>query len=202
MRIGVLGGTFDPPHLGHLILAQEALDQCHLERVLWLPAADPPHKRGKVFSPIEVRIELVSLSIAGNEQFELSRVDVDRPGPHYTVDTLDLLASHYPNVEWFLLIGGDSLTDIPTWHAPKELMKQANLVVMARPGFTQNMASLEESLPGITPQTRVLDSPLIDISSSDIRFRTGGNRSIRYLVTESVHRYIIDNKLYQEFSRE
>lgn len=196
MQIGVLGGTFDPPHIGHLILGQEALDQCNLDRVLWLPAADPPHKKRRAFSPIADRIELVSLSIADNEHFSVSRVDVDRPGPHYTADTLDLLISQFSGAEWFLLLGSDSLRDLPTWYAPQELIKRAKIVVMARPGATYDMTSLEQTLPGITSQSRLLDTPLIDISSHDIRLRRREGRSIRYLVTDSVRGYIIGHDLY------
>jgi len=202
MRIGVLGGTFDPPHLGHLVLAQEALDQCNLDRILWLPAANPPHKQKNPVSPIDDRIQLVSLSIADNEQFALSRVDVDRPGPHYTVDTLDLLDSKFPDVEWFLLIGSDSLRDLPTWQSPQRLVEIAKLVVMARPGIAYDMPLLERMFPRITQQSDFLKTPLIDISSHDIRIRSKAGRSIRYLVTDSVRGYIIDRNLYREFPLE
>ena len=116
MRVGIFGGTFDPPHVGHLILAEECRTQLRLDRLLWVVTNQPPHKLDQTLSPVEKRVEMVQLSIAGNSHFELSRVDIDRPGPHYAVDTVRLLQEQLPEAELFYLMGGDSLHDLPTWH--------------------------------------------------------------------------------------
>src|SRR5690349_12305263 len=134
MRYGIFGGTFDPPHNGHLALAQAALAQLHLERVLWVVTADPPHKQGRPLSPVADRLALVEAAIAGQPHFVVSRVDIDRPGPHWAADTVALLKQQYPRVDLVYLMGGDSLRDLPTWGRPAELLAKAMLGVLLRPG--------------------------------------------------------------------
>jgi nicotinate-nucleotide adenylyltransferase len=196
MRIGVLGGTFDPPHYGHLNLAEQARDQLHLDRVLWVPAAVPPHKQGATITPVEARLSMLQLALAGNSAFEISRVDIDRPGPHYSVDMLELLAGQNPQTELCFLIGGDSLRDLPTWHEPARLLRLVVLVVMRRPGAVYELEGLEQSIPGVQAHTLFLHAPMIDISARDIRCCVADGRSIRYLLPDSVIEFIAEHRLY------
>lgn len=198
MRLGVLGGTFDPPHYGHLILAEQAREQLSLARVLWVPAADPPHKQGRRISPVAARLEMVSLAIAENPAFEISEIDVNRPGPHYTADMLHLLRAQSPQHSLIFLIGGDSLRDIITWHEPARIIEQARLGVMERPGAAYDLRSLEAQIPGLGAAVLPVEAPLIDITGSDIRARVAAGRTIRYLLPPHVEMYIYQHALYQD----
>ena len=197
-RIGVYGGTFDPPHLGHLILAETAADSLRLAQVLFVPAADPPHKAADaVRATAAHRLAMVELAIAGNPRFALSRVDVDRPGPHYSVDMLRLLRAQFPQAELVFLIGVDSLRDLPTWSRPQELLRLATLGVMRRPFVDVDLAALEAQLPGVGARIAWIDAPLIDIAARDLARRVATGYSIRYQVTENVRAYIARHKLYR-----
>jgi len=197
MRVGVFGGTFDPPHLGHLILAAEALHQLRLDRLLWVLTQDPPHKHGRIIRPWEARFEMVRLEIVDDPSFEISRVDIDRPGPHYAVDTMGILAQQFPGAELFYLIGGDSLRDLPTWHQPRQFLQAcAGLGVMRRPGDSINLDALENVLPGISVRVHFITAPLLEISSTDIRERIAGGRPFRYYLPPVVYQYILKTKLY------
>lgn len=198
MRLGVLGGTFDPPHMGHLILAEQAREQLDLDRVLWVPAADPPHKQGRRISAVEHRVEMVTYAIAGNPSFQLSTVDISRAGPHYTLDMLRLLREQYHPAEFFFLIGEDSLRDIVTWHEPQQIVQEARLGVMARPGVVTDLAEIEGAVPGLQAAVTRVDAPLIEISGSDIRARVAAGRSIRYMLPFPVYHHIHQNRLYQD----
>ena len=139
-RLGIYGGTFDPPHLGHLVLAESAADSLQIDRVLFVPASSPPHKdRSAIRSPAEDRFRMVELAIADNPRFAVSRLDMDRPGPHYSVDLLRLVREQHPHAELFFLIGGDSLRDLPAWSRPDELITLTTLAVMRRPGFDPDL---------------------------------------------------------------
>ncbi len=197
-RIGVYGGTFDPPHLGHLILAETAADSLALARVLFVPAADPPHKAAATIRATAAhRLAMVELAIAGNPRFALSRVDVDRPGPHYSVDMLRLLRAQFPAAELVFLIGVDSLRDLPTWSRPRELLRLATLGVMRRPFVEVDLAALEAQLPGVSERIAWIDAPLIDIAARDLARRIANGYSIRYQVTENVRAYIARHQLYR-----
>ncbi len=197
MRLGILGGTFDPIHIGHLILAEEAYDQLGLNLVLLAPAADPPHKREQGKSPAGRRVRMVELAIADNPHLALSRVDVERPGPHYTLDMVRLLREqHGPGVELFFLMGLDSLADLPTWHRPLDLMQQCKLVAFSRPGAGFDWETLEAALPGARSEVIVLPMPLLQISGSDLRERARQGRFLRYLVPPPVEQYIREQQLY------
>ena len=197
-RIGVYGGTFDPPHLGHLILAETAADSLELARVLFVPAADPPHKSAaQVRASAAHRLAMVELAIAGNPRFGLSRVDIDRAGPHYSVDMLRLLGAQFPQAELVFLIGVDSLRDLPTWSRPQELLRLATLGVMRRPFVEVDLAALEAQLPGVSERIAWIDAPLIDIAARDLARRVACSYSIRYQVTENVRAYIARHKLYR-----
>ncbi len=197
MRIGVIGGTFDPIHVGHLILAEEARGRLGLEQVLFVPAGLPPHKVGREITPPERRVEMVRLAIADNEHFALSRVDVDRPGPCYTVDTIRILRDAWGHkAEIYFLMGGDSLLELPTWRHPDLLLRMCHVVALGRPGYRAEMADLERILPAIAFAIRILDAPRVDVSATAIRQRVRAGRSIRYLVPPPVEQYIYRHRLY------
>jgi nicotinate-nucleotide adenylyltransferase len=197
MRLGVLGGTFDPPHYGHLILAEQARDQLRLDSVWWVPAADQPLKRSIVVASVEHRLKMVSQAIAHNPFFALSRLDVDRPGPHYTVDMLALLRGQQPDAALFLLLGADSLRDLQVWRDPARLTEYAYLVAAHRPGVEFAPADLDQVVPDWREKLILLDAPSIDISAREIRRRVGEGRSIRYLLPEAVAHIIRQHQLYR-----
>jgi len=197
MKVGVLGGTFDPIHIAHLVMAEEAREQLGLGQVLFVPAATPPHKLDHAISPIKHRLAMVQAAIADNPYFQLSRVDVDRPGPHYSVDMVALLREQMgPDTEIFFIMGSDSLAELLTWHRPDRLIQLCQLAVMGRPACLANLGQLERLLPGITQRVHCLHMPALDISSTDIRERVREGRSIRYLVPSPVEAYIREHKLY------
>jgi nicotinate-nucleotide adenylyltransferase len=196
-RIGVFGGTFDPPHLGHLILAAEAFAQLRLDRVLWVLTADPPHKQGIAVSALDDRLEMVRRTIADESKFELSTVDIDRPGPHYTVDTLDILRRQNSAAEIIMLLGGDSLHDLPKWSRPELLLAECDEIgVMRRPIDEINTKGLEADLPGIGKKLRFVDAPLLQIASHDIRERIKRGLPYKYYVPGPVYDYIHSRGLY------
>ena len=198
MRIGIFGGTFDPPHLGHLILADEASVQLRLDRLLWVLTPNPPHKLGQPISPLEQRLELVQAAIADNPAFRLSRVDLDRPGPHFAIDTVRLLAEQNPGADLIYLVGGDSLHDLPTWRRPQELVDRiAGLGVMRRPQDQVELPALEKVLPGISRKITLIDAPLVEIAAHQIRARIAAGSSFRYLVHPAVYELIKQKGYYQ-----
>ncbi len=196
-QIGLFGGTFDPPHLGHLILASEAYSQLALNRLLWVLTPEPPHKQDQTITPIEHRLAMVELAIQDNPDFHLSRIEMDRPGPHYTLDTVELIAQQYPEADITPIIGGNSLRDLPTWHRPKELLQACHWVgVMQRPGEQENLEALERSLPGISSKVHYVDAPLLEIASREIRSRISTGQPYRYYLPSPVYEYIQQNHLY------
>jgi nicotinate-nucleotide adenylyltransferase len=197
MRYGVFGGTFDPPHNGHLTLAQAALAQLNLDRVLWVVTSDPPHKQGWPLSPVQDRLDMVLAAIAGQPQFEVSRVDIDRPGPHWAADTVGLLKQAHPQVDLVYLMGGDSLRDLPTWGRPRELLANAALGVLLRPGAEVEPASLEQELPGITGKVAFVSAPRSALSSHDLRQRVAGGKSIDGMTPPGVAALIEARGLYR-----
>ena len=198
-RIGLFGGTFDPPHLGHLILASEAQFQLELTRLLWTLTPEPPHKQDQPITPVEHRLAMVNLAIADNLSFELSHVELDRPGPHYTLDTIKLMAEQNPQAEIVPVIGGDSLHDLPTWHHPQELLYAAHWIgVMRRPGESANLDALERELPGISAKVHYVDAPLLEIASREIRSRIADGRPFRYYLPDPVYHYISQHHLYHQ----
>lgn len=198
MKIGVFGGTFNPPHLGHLILAAEARYRLGLELVLFLLTPDPPHKQDHVIIPSHHRLKMLQTAIAGDETFRLSRVDVDRPPPHYAVDTMHLLRERHPRDELIYLMGGDSLRDLALWHKPLEFIGACHaLGVMRRPGDRLDLPSLEAGLPGVSSKVLLVDAPLLEISATDIRRRIAGGRPYRYFLPPAVYAIIRDNEIYR-----
>ncbi len=196
-RIGIFGGTFDPPHLGHLILADEAWAALSLTRLLWVIAPDPPHKRHQAISPLLHRLAMLERALEGNEHFEISRIEMEREGPHYSVDTVRLLRERNPGAALFFLIGGDSLRDIPDWHRPQDFLAACDgLGVMRRPGDSVNLTRLEAALPGISEKIRFIDAPLLEISSRQIRRRAASGKPFRYYLPPRVYDYIQNHHLY------
>lgn len=199
MKLGIVGGTFDPIHLGHLLIAEMAREALKLELVLYVPAADPPHKQELRKSPAYHRQAMVERGIAGNPCFKLSTVDLERPGPHYSTDTVRLIREQYSlgADDCYFIIGGDSLADLPDWHQPAELIQLCRLAVACRPGYQPDLTDLEAALPGLSARLDWVEMPAIELSATDIRARVGEGRSIRYQVTESVREYITEYRLYQ-----
>lgn len=198
-RIGVFGGTFDPPHIGHLILAGEAVHQFQLDRLLWVLTPEPPHKLENPITPLNHRLSMLRGMIAHNHIFELSTLEIDRPGPHYTVDTIRLLASQAPEAEIVLLIGGDSLADLPTWRFAADLVAAVSKIgVMRRPGGSIDPAALEANLPGIAKKLHFIDALLQPVSSRELRRRVSGGEMYRYYVAPEVYEYIEKNRLYRD----
>jgi nicotinate-nucleotide adenylyltransferase len=197
VRLGVFGGTFDPPHVGHLILAAEARDQLKLDRVLWVVTPNPPHKTGRQISPLATRLELVRAALGDDPQFEISRVEIDRPAPHYSFETAQILAQQNPGADLFYLMGGDSLHDLPTWKRPDALVTAlAGIGVMRRPQDFVDLPGLERVLPGVTAKVHFVDAPLLEISSSDIRERISAGRHYRYFLPAAVYEVIEGKGLY------
>lgn len=186
-RIGLFGGSFDPPHLGHLIAAELAADELGLDTVLWIPTGNSYHK--SVGTSVEHRVEMVRLAIAGNDRFQVSRVDADRPGPTYTIDTVEALEHEVPGAEFTVILGDDSWNTIDSWHRSDELRARCQFAVIHRNGATR--------VPGPT-SLRWIEIPAIGISSTACRerFRSGG--TVRYWIPESVRGYIENNRLYTE----
>ncbi len=197
-RIGIFGGTFDPPHLGHLVLASEALYQLKLERLLWVLTPTPPHKMSLPVSPVAQRLAMVEAALAGEPGFECSRVDLDRPGPHYAVDTVELLQALYPGAQLIYLLGGDSLRDLPLWYQPQQLVEQVTgLGVMRRPGAAFELESLARHLPGIEEKVEFVETPQIEISSRDIRRRIAEGRPFRFFLSDPVYQLIEKRGYYR-----
>jgi len=196
-RIGLFGGTFDPPHLGHLILASEAQTQLELDRLLWILTPEPPHKQDQSITSIEHRLAMVQLAIADNSTFELSRIELDRPGPHYTLDTINLVAEKNPGSDIIPIIGGDSLNDLPKWHEPQQLVYACHWIgVMRRPHEETSLDELESQLPGIRSKVHYVDAPLLEIASREIRTRIAEGKSVRYYLPPNVYEYINAHHLY------
>lgn len=198
MRLGIFGGTFDPPHLGHLILAAESADQLQLDRVLWVITPAPPHKAETTISPLDVRLRMLEAALDEDPRFEISQVDIDRPAPQYAIDTVNILKKMYPGSKLFYLLGGDSLHDLPNWHAPQRLLASVQGVgVMRRPGDRVDLGGVERFLPGLGIKVHFVEAPLLEIASRDIRDRIAEDRHYRYFLPEAVYEIIQELHLYQ-----
>jgi len=199
MRIGVYGGTFNPPHIGHLILAEEVRERLSLDKVLWVLTPVPPHKPSLGIIDAAFRCRMVQLTIAGNPDFSLSTVEINREPPHYAVDTMKLLKESYPEDTLVYLMGKDSLRDLPSWHHPEEFVKLCDYIaVMERAEVSVSMDDLEKKITGIRERTVLVDTPLIAVSSSMIRERIASGRTVRYLLPERVYKLIRENRFYQK----
>lgn len=199
-RLGILGGTFDPIHLAHLVMAQEARVKLALDRVLFVPVAVPPHKPQEAPAPLAHRMAMVALAIGGNPDFVLSRADVDRPPPHYSLDMVRLIREEWGGdaEHLFFIMGLDSLRNLPAWHQPEELVKLCRLTVLCRPGHRADWEELEAHIPDIASRLELVEMPQMDISSTGIRRRVREGWPIRYLVPDEVEAYIQRHGLYRE----
>lgn len=196
MRVGILGGAFNPPHLGHLVCAQEALVQLELDRVVFVPVGEAPHRTLDDDPGPEARLEMVELAMADDERFVASRIEMDREGPSYTADTLEQLRAEAPDDELFLILGGDQAAALASWHEPEKVLERATLAVFERMSWGRNAIIIKIGrMPG-AERVRYLDMPLIQVSSSSIRRRVREGVPIRFLVPDKVVEYIATNELY------
>ncbi|WP_420643654.1 nicotinate-nucleotide adenylyltransferase [Candidatus Leptofilum sp.] len=195
-RIGLLGGTFDPPHWGHLWLAELARVQLNLDKVLFLPVGDPVHKQGQIITAVFHRLQMISLAIQDNPCFVLDTTDCTRPAPHTTVSLLPLLQQSHPEADFWLLIGGDSLRDLPTWVEPGRLIQHCRLGVLPRPGAEIDWADLSTAVPNIKTAVDMLDGPTLSISATAIRRWVKNGNEPRYLLPTAVAEYIHEKHLY------
>lgn len=194
MRVGLFGGTFDPIHQGHLILAEFCREACSLDKVVFVVAGEPPHK-GRPGTAARHRLEMVELAIAGNDAFEASDVEISRPGPHYTYETLELTVAARPGDELFFIIGADSLADLPGWRRPERIFELATIVVVNRPGIDEQLISQFQPPAGARPIIQV-PIPGIGIASRTLRSRLAESKSIRYMVPRAVEMYLRQHRLY------
>lgn len=197
-KVGVLGGTFDPIHLGHLIIAEEVRQRVGLEEVLFVPAGQPWLKGEKSISAAQHRLEMAILATASDPHFNVSTIELERPGSTYSVDTItELKAGLGARAKLYLIVGFDALAELPSWKNPKRLVEMCQLVGVARPGYAEfDLRSLESSISGASERIMIVDVPQIDISATGIRRRVAQGLSIRYLVPEVVERYIAEHNLY------
>lgn len=199
MRIGIFGGTFDPIHMGHLILAEQCRDQAKLDQVWFTPSAHPPHKADQQVSRFEQRCEMTELAIAGHPAFRVERIEKELPPPSYTAETLAELHRRHSADEFLLVMGSDQLPDLPGWYQPKRVVEQAGMAVVARPGvpvWTADILAKALGLDVSAIRLRVVNCPLIEISSRELRRSIAEGKSIRYLVPRAVEEYIRDRRLY------
>lgn len=198
MRLGIFGGTFDPVHFGHLLLAEQCREQCRLDQVWFVPAGTPPHKKGAI-APAVARAEMLELAVAGHPQFSVNRMELSRSGANFTVDTLEQLRRERPDDELFFLIGADSLADLPQWREPRRIAELATLIVVNRGG------TVPPDLEGLRPQLgdaavdriQIVPIPGMDLASRDIRRRVQSRQSIRYQTPRSVECYLAAHGLYR-----
>lgn len=201
-RVGIFGGTFDPIHIGHLILAEEAWFQLKLDCIYLVPAGDPPHKRNRKLSPAYHRVRMIQLAIEGIDYLRVSRVDVDRPGPHYTSDMVRLLRQQLSAevgdaVDLYFLMGMDSLRDLPTWHEASWLVENCKLVALSRHDVELDWQKLEAALPGVRQRVIILDMPELEIASNNLQMRVQNGQPIRHQVPRPVEEYIYEQGLYR-----
>ncbi len=198
LRLGLLGGTFDPPHVGHLWLAETARQQLHLDRVLFLPVGEPPHKQGNGVTAVAHRLRMTQLAIADNPAFVLNTTDADRPPPHTTCSLLPLIQAQFPATAYWLLIGADSLRDFASWHQPAAIIAQCRLAVLPRPGVVVDWMGLETAVPGLHTAVDELAGPSLNISSTTARQWARRQNSLRYLLPDAVLDYAQRHRLYEE----
>ena len=201
-RIGLVGGTFDPIHYGHLVIAEEVRAVLHLNEMLFIPTGQPPHKPRRTVTETQHRVAMVELAIASNPYFSLSRIEVERETPSYTVETLRTLRQQWgTQAALYFVIGWDSLEDFPIWHDPAGILEQlTHLVAVRRPGYVEEPAYnelLEKRLPGITQRLIVVPAPQLEISATELRQRVAEQRPIKYQTPEIIEQYIHEHGLYR-----
>lgn len=199
MKIGVFGGTFDPVHVGHLILAERCREEAGLDQVWFLPSYSPPHKQGQTITRFEVRCDMLALALTGQPAFRVEPIEKELPPPSYTARTLAELRERHPDHTFALIVGGDSLYDLPTWYEPRRVVEQAELVAVPRPGAALPSAAVVAEKLGVPPEQvrlTVVDCPQVDVSSREVRKRVGQGKSIRFLVPRAVEEYVRERTLY------
>ena len=197
-RIGIFGGTFDPPHLGHLILASEAYSQLKLTRLLWMLTPQSPHKQNQHITEVGHRLEMVQIALRDDPRFELSTLELERSAPQYTLDTLLLLQAQYPSADLILLMGADALGSLTAWHRPVELVSACHEIgVMRRPGESIRLDVLDAMIRGLKEKVRFVEAPLLQISSREIRRRVAEGLEYRYFLPPAVYDYIQAHRLYR-----
>jgi nicotinate-nucleotide adenylyltransferase len=201
MRVGIFGGTFDPVHYGHLIVAEQAREQAALNQVWFVPSARPPHKADRLVTPFARRAEMLALAIAGHEdKFRVETIENDRPGLSYTADTLDALHELHPKSDWFLILGADAVSELSSWHDPLRIIDRVTILVAGRPGHTTWSAAELAAALGTEPKRvrlTAVDIPLIGISSRDLRRRAAEGRSLTFQLPRAVEVYIREKTLYR-----
>lgn len=204
LRLGIMGGTFNPIHFGHLVTAEEALNQFKLDKIIFVPSGHPPHKRPRPVLPSEGRYQMTVIATASNPHFEVSRIEVDREGPSYAIDTVRELKSVYgPNTEIYFITGADAILEILTWRDAERLYDMCKFIAATRPGYSLKKFKELHLLPenhwkAKKPDVHFMEVPALAISSTDIRKRVKENRPIRYLLPEEVTEYIYKHRLYRE----
>jgi nicotinate-nucleotide adenylyltransferase len=197
--VGLMGGTFDPIHAGHLAIAEEAREALSLARILFVPAGVPPHKAAADVTAAEHRVAMVELAIADNPAFELSRIEVDRPGPSFTVDTVEGLAR---DRDITVILSAETFAELPSWHEPERLFDMARVAVVPREGYpAPDPGWLAATFPGREDRVRYLEGPRLGLSSTALRARVAAGRSIRYLVPAAIEAYIATHDLYRPDAR-
>jgi nicotinate-nucleotide adenylyltransferase len=197
MRIGIFGGTFDPVHYGHLLAAEQCREQCRLDEVWFVPAAVPPHKTGVEISPGKARAEMLELAVAGLPQFRVSRMELEREGPSYTVDTLAALRRDDPSRELFLILGADSLADFATWREPRRIAELATILAVNRGGVTPELNVAAQQLGReFHARVQLVEMPAVDLASTDIRRRMREGLSIQFMTPRPVELYLRQHDLY------
>jgi len=198
-RIGILGGTFDPPQMGHLILAEYTKEALQMDHILFVPVADHPVKKDSTRSPIHHRLGMLDLAIDDNDAFSVSRVDIDREGPHYSADTVKIIQDQYPEAQLFFVMGGDNLRSLPSWKRAEDLYKCCRLAVMKRADENIAPDMHDDILPGLSQKVDIVDVPMLSVwlSSTHVVDRLRNNLSVRYLVPDRVLDYIASNNLYR-----
>ncbi len=191
-NLGILGGTFDPPHLAHLIAGEMAVEAFALDKLFFIPANIPPHKTGENISSAEQRFSMLEIATRGNNKFETSSIELKRAGPSYTIDTLRQIQQQFSPEKIFLFLGLDQLAVFNNWHKSEEIFETAHVVAMMRPTH-----SFDEIDPSLRKRVKLLSIPLLDVSSTDIRARVRDGKSIRYLVPDGVRVYIAEHRLYR-----
>jgi nicotinate-nucleotide adenylyltransferase len=198
MRLGIFGGTFDPVHYGHLLAAEQCREQCRLDEVWFVPAAVPPHKAGVEISPGKARAEMLELAVAGLPQFRVSRMELERDGPSYTVDTLAVLRRDDPTRELFLILGADSLADFATWREPRRVAELATILAVNRGRVTPDVSAAAQQLGReFQALVQVVEMPAVDLASTDIRRRVREGRSIQFMTPRAVDVYLRQHNLYR-----
>ena len=198
MRLGIYGGTFDPIHYGHLLLAERCREELQLDEVWFIPAANPPHKLGRVTTPAKLRAEMVEFAVSGFPEYRVSRMEMERGGPSYTVQTLELIRASDPSREIFLLMGADSIAELVTWKDPARILELSQVVAVNRAGESPDLSSLGDLLKQTDRTVRTVEMPAMGVSASEIRSRVARRSSIRFLTPRPVEMCIRQHKLYAE----